>query len=94
MFYTSIVLVLPLVIIVVLNSSLVRTLRASKRRMKRNSLGYSGQSEGDITVIMVVIVVALVICHTPDRIVEVRIHTHTHTYTILMTIRMCRYISG
>ena len=69
--YTSLVLVLPLLLLVALNAAVVRNLQQSKRHMKRNSLSYEGQSEVDVTVVMVVIVLELIVCHTPDRIIQV-----------------------
>jgi hypothetical protein len=69
--YTSLVLVLPLLLLVALNATVVRHLQKSKRHMMRNSLSYEGQSEDDVTVVMVVIVLELVVCHTPDRILQV-----------------------
>lgn len=66
--YTSVVLVLPLVLLVGFNVPLMRQMQRSKRRMKQNSLSYSGRQENSITVVMVVIIVELIVCHAPDRI--------------------------
>ena len=72
-FYTSIVLILPLILVLTLNVLLIRTLQESKRRLRLNSLEhYEGRSETNITVVMVAIVIELVLCHTPDRILQVR----------------------
>ena len=71
-FYTSVVLILPLLIVLTLNARLIRSLHASKRRLRLNSLQpYDGHSEANITVVMVVIVIELVLCHTPDRVLQV-----------------------
>jgi len=71
-FYTSIVLILPLILVLTLNVLLIRTLQESKRRLRHSSLEhYEGRSETNITIVMVAIVIELVLCHTPDRILQV-----------------------
>lgn len=72
-FYTLIVLILPLLLLVGFNAQLVRKLQASKRHMIElsGSNNYLGLQEKNAIVVLVVIVVVLVVCHTPDRIVTV-----------------------
>jgi len=71
-FYTSVVLILPLVIVLTLNVLLIRALQESKRRLRLSSLErYDGRSETNITIVMVAIVIELVLCHTPDRVLQV-----------------------
>ena len=74
MFYTSVVLILPLVIVLTLNVLLIRALQESKRRLRLSSLErYDGRSETNITIVMVAIVIELVLCHTPDRVLQVKL---------------------
>ena len=71
-FYTAVVLILPLVVVLTLNVLLIRTLQESKRRLRLSSLEhYDGRSETNITIVMVAIVLELVLCHTPDRVLQV-----------------------
>ena len=71
-FYTSVVLILPLVLVLTLNVCVIRALQESKRRLRLSSLEhYDGRSETNITVVMVAIVLELVLCHTPDRVLQV-----------------------
>ena len=71
-FYTSVVLIMPLVLVLTLNVRLIRSLQESGRRLRHNSLQqYDGHSETNITVVMVAIVIELVLCHTPDRVLQV-----------------------
>jgi len=73
-FYTSVVLILPLVMVFTLNVLLIRTLQESKRRICRMSLQpYEGRSETNITIVMVAIVIELLLCHTPDRVLQVKL---------------------
>lgn len=70
-FYTSLILILPLLLLVGFNIPLLHQLQASKRKMIRNSLWYSGQQENNITVVMVIIILEMITCHTPDRVVQI-----------------------
>jgi len=73
-FYTSVVLILPLIVVLTLNARVVQSLQESKRRLRHNSLHhYDGHSETNITIVMVAIVIELVLCHTPDRVLQVDI---------------------
>ena len=83
--YTSLVLILPLVLLVGLDVLLIRQLRISGRRMALNTLGgtaataggggnrsggYSGQDR-NITVVMLIVIFAVLVCHAPDRVIIV-----------------------
>ena len=73
-FYTSVVLILPLVVVFTLNVLLIRTLQESRRRIRRISLGYyEGRSESNITIVMIAIIIELLLCHTPDRVLQVKL---------------------
>jgi len=73
-FYTSFILILPLVLVSTLNVLVIRSLQQSKHRLRLNSLDtYEGRSERNITIVMITIVIELVLCHTPDRVVQVKL---------------------
>jgi len=73
-FYTSVVLILPLVLVLTLNVLLIRALQESKRRLRHSSLEhYEGRPEANITIVMVAIIIELLLCHTPDRILQVKL---------------------
>lgn len=77
-FYAPVVSVLPLVLLVGFNVPLIRQMQKTKLRMKRNSLSYSGRQENNITIVMIVIILELIVFHTPDRIVHV-VRSTEHT---------------
>lgn len=79
-FYMPFVSVLPLVLLIGFNVPLIRQIQKTKRRMKRDSLSYSGRQETNITIVMIVIILELIIFHTPDRIVQV---VRAYYWTIL-----------
>ncbi|ESN98751.1 hypothetical protein HELRODRAFT_162203 [Helobdella robusta] len=68
--YTIFVLVTPLIILIGLNCKLVKELRKLKMRLQNFSRNYKGSNEANITVVMIAIVMIMVICHTPDRILQ------------------------
>ena len=71
--FTIIVLVLPLVLLLIVNSKLISELQSMRRRISRSS-GYNNDQNGDgeknITMVMVIIIVVLLVCHTPDRVAQ------------------------
>ncbi|ELU05278.1 hypothetical protein CAPTEDRAFT_206907 [Capitella teleta] len=69
--YTMLVLVLPFILLLVLNVCLVVALRASRRRMRRNSVNRVEANENNITLVMVVVVVVFFCCLLPDRLVPI-----------------------
>ena len=69
--YTMVVLILPLILLVGLNVRLIQELQGAKHRLRSYSKEYSGVNEDNITIVMVVIVLTLVFCHTPDRILQI-----------------------
>ena len=73
-FFTFIILILPLVLLIALHVPIIRQLQNSKKRMKSNCLVYDGKNEDNITVAMVTIIISLVICHVMERICEVAKH--------------------
>ena len=76
-FYTSIVLILPLLVVLTLNVQVIKSLQASKRRLRLSSLQpYDGRSETNITLVMIAIVIELLLCHTPDRVLQVNLSSH------------------
>ena len=71
--FTIIVLVLPLLLILIVNSKLIIELQSMRRRISRAS-GYNvdknGDGEKNITMVMIIIIVVLLVCHTPDRVAQ------------------------
>ena len=85
--YTVVVLLIPLVILVIMNSRLIHEIKFANRnrtvksitnsKIKFNLPGFQRKGsfskpplpeEDNITFIMVIIIVILIVCHTPDRI--------------------------
>ena len=86
MFYTSFILILPLVLVSTLNVLVIRSLQQSKHRIRLNSLDtYEGRSEKNITIVMITIVIVLVFCHTPDRVLQVKIIISYRYKTVAFT---------
>ncbi|KAK2166142.1 hypothetical protein LSH36_41g03024 [Paralvinella palmiformis] len=71
--YTILVLLLPLLLLVGLNTQLVREIRASRRRasLVPGRHGMTVPSEDNISVIMIIIIVVFIICQTPDRLYQI-----------------------
>lgn len=69
--YTTLILILPLLLLAGLNVRLIRELQGAKRRLRHFSRSYSGSNEDNITVVMLAVIVVVVICHTPDRIAQI-----------------------
>ncbi len=70
--FTVLVLVLPLILLLVVNTKLIRELRRMQRRMNHAAKQFSSDahSEQNITIVMVIIIVVLLLCHTPDRVAQ------------------------
>ena len=74
-FYSSIVLILPLLILVVFNFAIIHAIRKSANSMRRNSMNMKGgKQEKNLTVVMIVIIVELLLCHSLDRVLLVLKH--------------------
>ena len=71
--YTVLVLLLPLLLLIGLNSQLIRDIRASRQRASAVSgrHGMVAPSEENISVVMVIIIVVFIICQTPDRLCQI-----------------------
>jgi hypothetical protein len=71
--YTILVLLLPLLLLIGLNTQLIREMRATRQRTSSVAGRYCmvAPSEENISVIMVVIVVVFIVCQTPDRIYQI-----------------------
>ena len=71
--FTIIVLVLPLLLLLIVNSKLISELQNMRKRISRAS-GYNPDKnidgEKNITMVMVIIIVVLLVCHTPDRVAQ------------------------
>ena len=68
--YTVLVLVLPLILLIFVNVSLVRELK--RMRHQRNLMNANNRRSPDtnITLVMCIIIVIFIGCHTPDRILQ------------------------
>ena len=71
--YTVLVLLLPLLLLIGLNTRLIRDIRASRQRASAMAgrHGMAAPSEESISVVMVIIIVVFIICQTPDRLCQV-----------------------
>ena len=72
--FTILILVLPLVLLLIVNSKLISELQNMRKRISRTSgsfnNGKNGDGERNITIVMVIIIVVLLVCHTPDRVAQ------------------------
>ena len=67
--YTLLVHTLPLILLVFMNVNLILELR--KMKEQRNLMNVSSQpSDANITLVMCIIIVIFIVCHTPDRILQ------------------------
>ena len=78
--YTICVLILPLFILTIVNYKLIKEIRKAKQL--RDSMSAtptkntnSSGEENNVTLVMVIIVVVFLLCHTPDRILQIVIVT-------------------
>ena len=71
--YTVLVLLLPLLLLIGLNTHLIRDMRASRQRAAAEASRYGmvAPSEENISIIMIIIIVVFIICQTPDRIYQI-----------------------
>lgn len=71
--YTICVLVLPLIILIGVNFKIIRVIRKAKQ-LRENMIYKSSRTnseENNITHVMVIIVVVFLVCHTPDRVLQI-----------------------
>ena len=81
-FLTVMVIVIPTVILIFVNSRLICEVKQMKRRESLNSI--HGETKDDnITLVMIVIILVLLICHTPDRIILFLISIRSNVFTNL-----------
>ena len=67
--YTLLVHTLPLILLVFMNVSLILELR--KMKEQRSLMNVSSQpSDANITLVMCIIIIIFIVCHTPDRILQ------------------------
>ena len=67
--YTLLVHTLPLILLVFMNVSLILELRKMKKQ--RSLMNVSSQpSDANITLVMCIIIVIFILCHTPDRVLQ------------------------
>lgn len=74
--YTICVLILPLLILSVVNYKLIKAIQHAKR-MRESMLATPTKNtkpngeENNVTLVMIIIVVVFMVCHTPDRILQI-----------------------
>ena len=74
--YTVCVLILPLLILSVVNYKLIKAIQKAKR-MRESMLATQTTNskqngeESNVTLVMIIIVVAFIVCHTPDRLLQI-----------------------
>ena len=84
--YTILVMLLPFVILLFLNTRIIREMRVLKRN-RWQVAGVSGNLRGErsITVVMVTVVLVFLVCHTPDRVCQIlRNHYTDHSCPTVM----------
>ncbi|KAI0209116.1 hypothetical protein LSAT2_006179 [Lamellibrachia satsuma] len=70
--YTLIVLLLPLLLLLGLNTRLMLTLGSARRRRDKFVHGRcAAPDEANISLVMVIIIVAFIVFHTPDRLLQI-----------------------
>ena len=62
---------LPISLLIALNIPIIHAMRTSRRMMQQSSLMYRGTQEKNITIVMTIIILELLLCHIPDRILVV-----------------------
>ena len=67
--YNCFVILLPMILIIVLNSSLILELRKINEARAKISCS-AKQSENNITLVMCVIIIIFIVCHLPDRVLQ------------------------
>ena len=74
--YTILVLLLPLLILLVLNTCVIHEMRVLKKQRQYVTRTSSKEIRGErsITIVMVTIVLVFLVCHTPDRVFQILMH--------------------
>jgi len=86
--YCLFVYLIPLSILIILNGHLVRELKRAQR-CRQTLIGRSNAEENNITLVMIIIIIAFIVCETPGSINQVNILTNKlahgkETYYILL----------
>ena len=69
--FSAVVLLLPMLIVIIMNVGLIRELRRMRKQRKRLSTmspPRGSSSDSNITLVMCIIIVIFIVCHTPDAI--------------------------
>ena len=69
-FYTTLVIILPLILLIFMNVSLIRELKKVRHQRKQMNVHVPQPSDQNITLVMCIIIVIFIACHTPDRILQ------------------------
>ena len=70
-FYTVLIVIVPLIVVVVLYTILVRKIRRLRMKKERDSVTRLGSQERNITLVALIVVIELVLCHAPDRVLTI-----------------------
>ena len=69
--FSTVVVLLPMVIVIVMNVGLIRELRKvrqQRKRLSRMTPSCGSSSDSNITLVTVIIIVIFIVCHTPDAV--------------------------
>ncbi len=69
--YTVLCVVLPLIVLIILNTSLITEIKKIKIRRASLASRSSRYGEDNITIIMVTIIILVLVCHVPDRLLQI-----------------------
>ena len=75
-FYTVLIVIVPLIIVVVLYTIIVRKIRRLRVKKERDSVTRLGSQERNITLVALIVVIELVLCHALDRVLAIIKYIH------------------
>ncbi|XP_074640961.1 FMRFamide receptor-like isoform X1 [Tubulanus polymorphus] len=66
----------PVLAMIIFNSTLMVKIQSSRRKQKQNNENYSGRATSNVTATLITIVVIFIICETPIRVYRLILHVH------------------
>ena len=66
--YTVTAVIIPVIVLVIINGKLICEIKAIKAR--RHAVGLKNKVDENITLVLIVIILVVVTCHTPDRLMQ------------------------
>lgn len=72
---------LPITLLIALNIPIIHSMRNSRRMMQQNSTMYRNTQDKNITTVMTIIIIELLLCHIPDRILIIYKNTFPVDYS-------------